>query len=75
MEVLSLANADRIVGSAVQYLVEGQEFKAAEALLLCQVESLYPYNEVDLQTSYYLVVIALRGPVQRSRRSTTTSMT
>lgn len=62
MEVLTYDDGERIIASAIQYLIEGGETEAAESLLLCTVESFYPVGEIDLQNTSYGVNIGLRGP-------------
>lgn len=62
MEELTRHDGDRIVASAAQYLIEGGEMEAAEALLLCNVEHLFAHGEVNMQTTSYGVEIGLRGP-------------
>lgn len=55
-------DGDQIIASAFQYLVEGEEFDAAETLLFCNVENIEVIEEDNFRGTSYGVEVRLRGP-------------
>lgn len=62
MEDRPTLDADQIVASAVQYLVEGGEMEVAQLLLYCDAEHVSVTGEYNHPSPHLGLIVGLRGP-------------